>query len=47
MTDWNAIAQARKLDIPPEDIAKLAPVMDTLEEAFRPLLNELSYTESE
>jgi hypothetical protein len=47
MTDWNAIAAARKLDIPPEDMAKLAPVMDALEEAFRPLLNELSYTESE
>ena len=47
MTDWNAIAQARKLNIPPEDLAKLAPVLDALEEAFRPLLKELSYTESE
>jgi hypothetical protein len=47
MTDWNAIAEARKLDIPSEDVAKLTPVMDALEEAFRPLLNELSYTESE
>jgi hypothetical protein len=47
MTDWNAIAKARKLNIPPEDLAKLAPVLDALEGAFRPLLNELSYTESE
>lgn len=47
MTDWNAIAEARMLGIPPEDVAKFAPVLDALEEAFRPLLNELSYTESE
>lgn len=47
MTDWNAIAEARKLNIPPEDMAKAAPVLDALEEAFRPLLKELSYTESE
>jgi hypothetical protein len=47
MTDWNAIAAARKLDVPPEDAAKSAPVLDALEEAFRPLLKELSYTESE
>jgi hypothetical protein len=47
MTDWKAIAQARKLDIPPEDVAKVAPTLDALEEAFRPLLKELSYTESD
>ena len=41
MTDWNALAQARKLDIPPEDVAAIAPVLDSLEEAFRPLLKEL------
>jgi hypothetical protein len=47
MPDWNAIADARKLNIPPEDMAKVAPVLDALEEAFRPLLKDLSYTESE
>jgi hypothetical protein len=47
MTDWNAIVVARKLDIPPDDVAKFASVLDALEEAFRPLLKELSYTESE
>ena len=47
MTDWKAIADARKLDIPPEDLAKIIPTLDTLEEAFRPLLNQLSYTDSE
>ena len=41
MTDWNALAQARKLDIPFEAVAAIAPTLDTLEEAFRPLLKEL------
>jgi hypothetical protein len=41
MTDWNALAQARGLDIPPEAIASFAPTLDALEEAFRPLLKEL------
>jgi hypothetical protein len=47
MTDWKAIAEARGLDIPPEQIAKIAPTLDALEEAFQPLLAQLSYTESE
>jgi hypothetical protein len=49
MTDWNALAEARKLDIPPEAIAKFAPIHDALEESFRPLLKDLprSYAESE
>ncbi len=49
MTDWNALATARNLDIPPEDIAKIAPVLDALEQTFRPLLKELpvAYTEAE
>ena len=41
MTDWNALAQARKLDIPPEAVAAITPTLDALEEAFRPLLEEL------
>ena len=45
MTDWNAIAEARKLDIPPEDLAQITPTLDALEEAFRPLQNRnSSYT---
>jgi hypothetical protein len=47
MTDWNAIVAARKLEIPPDDVAKFVPVLDALEEAFCPLLTELSYTGSE
>lgn len=49
MTDWNALAAARNLDIPPAEITKIAPALDALEEAFRPLVNDLpvAYTESE
>jgi len=49
MTDWNALAAARNLKIPPEDMAKLSPVLDALDEAFRPLVNDLpvAYAESE
>jgi hypothetical protein len=42
MTDWNAIAQARHLQIPPADLAKVTPSLDALEEAFRPLLRLLA-----
>jgi hypothetical protein len=41
MTDWKALAEARKLNIPPEAVAAIAPVLDELDEAFRPLLDEL------
>ncbi len=37
------------VDIPPEEIARIAPILEALDEAFRPLLKELprAYTESE
>ena len=41
MTDWTALAAARKLDIPADDVAKIAPVLDALEEQLRPLVREL------
>ena len=41
MTDWTALAAARKLDIPLDDIAKIALILDALEKAFRPLTKEL------
>ena len=47
MTDWNAVAKARKLDIPPEELAKIIPALDAIEEAFLPLLDQLSYTQPE
>jgi hypothetical protein len=45
MTDWNAIAQARSLDIPADEIEAIAPVLDALENAVRPLLAQLSWTD--
>ncbi len=39
----------RTLEIPPDELAKIVPILDALEEAFRPLTRELplAYTESE
>jgi hypothetical protein len=42
--DWKAIAQARNLDIPEEAIVRIAPSLDTLEAAFRPLLQRIPDT---
>lgn len=49
MTDWTALAVARNLDIPAEDMAKIAPILDALEAAFRPLTRQLprAYAEAE
>lgn len=41
MTDWHALAVARKLDIPLQQIEKIAPTLDALEEAFLPLPDKL------
>jgi hypothetical protein len=45
MTDWNAIAEARSLDIPADEIETVAPVLDALENTVRPLLTQLSWTD--
>lgn len=37
MTDWKAIARARGLAIPEAEIEAIAPRLDALEAAFRPL----------
>lgn len=37
MTDWKKIASALEPEIPAADIEKVAPVLDALEAAFRPL----------
>jgi len=42
MTDWNALAKARGLDIPDDSVKNIAPSMTALDEAFRPLLGKLS-----
>lgn len=45
MPDWIAIARARNLGIPPEEVAKFAPALDALEESFRPLVRQLDYSD--
>jgi len=40
--DWKAIARARDLKIPPAELDLIAPRLDTLEEAFRPLARKLT-----
>lgn len=42
MKDWTALAKASGLDIPAKDVAKNAPPLNSLEEAFRPLANSLT-----
>ncbi|MDE3198905.1 MAG: hypothetical protein KGN84_21330 [Acidobacteriota bacterium] len=40
MTDWTALAKARGLDIPPENLQALV----SLEQAFEPLKAKLPFT---
>jgi hypothetical protein len=35
--DWPGVARGMKLDIPRENIEAVAPLLDSLMEAFRPL----------
>lgn len=41
MIKWLAIAQARQLGIPDEQIEKIAASLDGLEVAFRPLIQTI------
>ena len=43
MTDWIALSRARGLDIPEDQVARLAPSLDGLEQAFRPLPARLPF----
>jgi len=43
MTDWKKIAAALDPPIPAADVEKLAPVLEALEEAFRPLQRSLPH----
>ena len=40
--DWKAIAKARGLEIPAADLELIAPRLDALEQAFRPLARALT-----
>jgi hypothetical protein len=42
MKDWRAIAQANGLDLSAPDLDRIAGPLDALEEAFRPLVRELT-----
>jgi hypothetical protein len=37
MPDWTQLAHARSLDIPTEQLERIAPPLNGLETAFRPL----------
>lgn len=41
-TDWRALAQARRLDIPERDVDAIAGRLDALEAAIRPLAQKLT-----
>jgi hypothetical protein len=38
MTNWTKIAEGRALRIPAEELERVAPALDALEAAFRPLV---------
>jgi hypothetical protein len=42
MKDWRAIAKASGIEIPAKDLDRIAPPLDALEAAFRPLAKDLT-----
>lgn len=43
MKNWKAVAQASGLGLSQEDIERIAGPLEALEEAFRPLVKELTF----
>lgn len=43
MKNWKLIAKGLSLDIPQKDLKKIAPVLDALETAFRPLTADIPH----
>lgn len=41
MKNWNKIAEASEIRIPAPDLARIAPALDALEAAFRPLAKDI------
>ncbi len=41
MKDWKKIASGNGLEIPDADIERIAPALDSLESAFRPLTGRI------
>jgi len=42
MKDWTALAAASGIDLPASDIERIVKPLQSLEEAFRPLANNLT-----
>jgi hypothetical protein len=42
MKDWRGIAKAHGLDLSAGELDRIAPALDGLEEAFRPLVRDLT-----
>jgi hypothetical protein len=42
MKNWRALAEAYGLDLPASQLDRIAPPLDALEEAFRPLVRDLT-----
>ncbi len=42
-TDWKGLAQAHRLDLTDEELARIVPALAGLEAAFRPLLSRIPY----
>ena len=41
MRDWKLVAAGYRLNIPAEDMERIEPVLDALEDAFRPLVQAI------
>jgi hypothetical protein len=41
MADWKSMAEALRLGIPPNELARAAAALDALEESLRPVLRDL------
>lgn len=44
MSDWHAISEGANLQIPPEAVERIAPILDSLLESFHPLLSKVPFT---
>jgi hypothetical protein len=42
MKDWTLIAKAGGVDIPAKDLSRIASALNSLDEVFRPLVQNLS-----
>jgi hypothetical protein len=43
MTDWRTVAAAQELPIRPEDLDRIAPRLEELEQIFRPLQQQIPH----